>query len=80
MLVTIFNAQIPHVKGRNKPYNHAVDIRVPDDDEIDLPHIERKYRQLVGDIQYLSDRTRPDLEFETEGLAMASHRPTFRHY
>lgn len=80
MRAKISNAQIPDAKGRHTPYDYAADIRAPGEDDIDLPHTEGKYHQLVGDLRYLIDRKRPDLVFVKERLAMASHRATVRHW
>lgn len=67
-------------KVRHTQYDYAANIRAPGEDAIELPHTEGKYWQLVGDLRYLSDRTRPDLAFVTACLAMESHSPTVRNW
>lgn len=38
------------------------------------------YRQLVGDLRYLADTTRPDLAMAASKLGGANHAPTARHF
>lgn len=68
-----------NVNGLSTPYDYSAEIRAPYNDVIDLPQTERIYRQLVGDIRYLTESRRPELAFVNACLSMARHRPKLRY-
>lgn len=80
VLTKIANASIAAINERQNTYNYGEDLRTPMPHETALPSMAPKLRQIVGDLRYLCDRTRPDLPFITEILGGEMHLPTTRHW
>ncbi|GBN23739.1 Retrovirus-related Pol polyprotein from transposon TNT 1-94, partial [Araneus ventricosus] len=63
------SVKTPIVKGEDKsfpPTNEQIDITM--------------YRELIGELLYLANRTRPDISFVTCYLSQFNHKPEKRHY
>lgn len=77
---TIANADMSSANGKLTPYTYQNDLHAPCPDDTHMPHTIDKFRQIVGDMRYLADSTRPDLAFITTKLGAAMHAPTARHW
>lgn len=77
---TLANASMSECNPRQTPYNNGELICPPHSGDTNTPQHHEKYRQLVGDLRYLADSTRPDLTFVTGKLGAALHQPTARHW
>ncbi|GBN88543.1 Retrovirus-related Pol polyprotein from transposon TNT 1-94, partial [Araneus ventricosus] len=63
------SVKTPIVKGEDKsfpPTNEQIDITM--------------YQELIGELLYLANRTRPDISFVTCYLSQFNHEPEKRHY
>ncbi|GBM88941.1 Retrovirus-related Pol polyprotein from transposon TNT 1-94 [Araneus ventricosus] len=63
------SVKTPIVKGEDKsfpPTNELIDITM--------------YQELIGELLYLANRTRPDISFVTRYLSQFNHKPEKRHY
>nr|GBN20086.1 Retrovirus-related Pol polyprotein from transposon TNT 1-94 [Araneus ventricosus] len=63
------SVKTPIVKGEDKsfpPTNELIDITM--------------YQELIGELLYLANRTRPDISFVTCYLSQFNHKPEKRHY
>ncbi|GBM40519.1 Retrovirus-related Pol polyprotein from transposon RE1 [Araneus ventricosus] len=63
------SVKTPIVKGEGKsfpPSNELIDITM--------------YQELIGELLYLANRTRPDISFVTCYLSQFHHKPEKRHY
>ena len=60
------------------PFDGYNDIRPADDDEELID--ERQYQQLVGELIFLNQATRPDLSFAISKLFQFCNKPIRRHY
>ncbi|GBM29160.1 Retrovirus-related Pol polyprotein from transposon TNT 1-94 [Araneus ventricosus] len=63
------SVKTPIVKGEDKsfpPTNELIDITM--------------YQELIGELLYLANRTRPDVSFVTCYLSQFNHKPEKRHY
>lgn len=77
---TIENANMAAANGRCTPYGTTEELHPPVASDQKMPDTIDKYRQLVGDLRYLADCTRPDLTYITGKLGAAAHSPTHRHW
>ena len=61
-------------------YSDGIDLSPPGPDEPQDDTIRTTYREVIGELRYLTDCTRPELQFFINALARASHKPTQRHW
>lgn len=59
MLAKISNEDMENADERQTKMDFGAKIRPPDDEDVYLPHAEAKCRQIVGNLRYLTDCTRP---------------------
>lgn len=78
--VTIENANMAFCNGCKTPYINTTELHSPTADDIHMPASIDNYRQIVGDLRYLADSTRPDLTYITAKLGGGLQAPTERHW
>lgn len=76
----IENAGMKTANGRLTPYVYSANLRAPDDNDDKVPRMAHSFRQLIGDLRYLTDSTRPDLGYITYKLGVEKPTPTTRHW
>lgn len=77
---TIQNTDMATENGRLTPYNKTEELQTPREIDYHMNVTKDKYRQLVGDLRYLADWTRPDLELITSKLANYLPPSTHRNW
>lgn len=75
---TIENAGMATSNGYLTPFDYILNLRAPDAEDDKVPHVFDNFRQLIGNLRYLTDSTRPELGYITSKLCMAMHTPTTR--
>lgn len=76
----ITNANMFNAKPIESLYSDGIDLSSPSESDQIYLSIATHYRETVGELRYLTDSTRPDLQFYTNCLARANHKPTIRHW
>lgn len=62
------------------PYLSVTELNSATDEDKLMPNTMEKYQKLIGDLRYLNDNTRPDVEYVTDKLVDATKCPTKRHW
>lgn len=62
------------------PYYDGLGLHGPTNDDVSRPDLLDVFRTVAGDMKYLADWTRPDLEFIFSRLGGATHAPTELHW
>ena len=52
----------------------------PKETDVYMPNITAVYRQILGELRWIADCTRPDITFAVSKLAVAMMKPTKRHW
>lgn len=60
---TLADAGMEQGNPKYKPYLDGVDYHATPDEDEDMSHTAPKFKQLVGDLRYLADCTRPDISY-----------------
>lgn len=58
----------------------SVSLHPPDEFNTPVPEKRQLFLQIVGDLRYIADSTRPDIMFTVNRLAQALQNPTTRHW
>ena len=68
-------------KGNPPPYQDVIRFHgATEQDDPLSKHTQRKeYQQILGDLRYIADSTRPDIYFVVNRLLVASNAPTKRY-
>lgn len=77
---TLNDAGMLRANGKHTPYPNNTSYHPPTPQDIELPERQENYMQLVGDLRYIADCTRPDLAYIFGLLGAALSRPTVRHW
>ena len=77
---TLADTGLTNANGKSTPYPHGHLYHPPNMDDTPFPDVENKFMQLVGDLRYLANLTRPDLSFVVGRLGAAMANPTTRHW
>lgn len=76
---TIENANMEKVNGRHTPFAFDTELHAPTSDDTPMTEVADSHRQLLVDMWYLDDCTRPDVALNTGKLTAAVHKPKQRH-
>ena len=68
--------------GKPTPYQDGIRLHGPtDQDEPLSKHSQlQEYQQILGDLRYIADSTRPDIYFVIIRMSVAAKAPTTRHW
>lgn len=65
--------------GRHMNYHFDIQLHPPTENDTPLSEVAETYRQLVGDLHYIVDNTRLDLDYVTGKVGTAKNQPTTRN-
>lgn len=77
---TLTNARMKHCNGPLMPYNHMESLHPSEPNDTHCFDTIEHYPQLVGDLRYLADCQRPDLEYAKDKIGCATQSPTTRQW
>lgn len=77
---TLQDADMLMANGKHTPYPTNESYHPPSTEDTEQPETRDKYMQIIGDIRYIADSTRPDLAYVAGRLGAAMSRPTTRHW
>lgn len=77
---TLQHANMINANGKSTPFPSDMEYHAPNKEDTYVPETLYKCRQLVGDLRYIADSTRPDIGFVVGRLGTAMGQPTIRHW
>ena len=69
-----------HANGKHTPYVDGSNLHPPRKDETEAPVSAKKFQQILGELRYIADSTRPDIYYAANRLGSAAKNPTQRHW
>lgn len=65
--------------GRNTPHVDVSKYHGPEETDQLIPQHKTKYQEVLVELRYIADCTRPDITFYVNKLSCATQKPTERH-
>lgn len=69
-----------HVNGTRKPYSKEESYYAPTKGDVMLPEKTQEYQNIIGNLRYLANSTRPDLLYVVGRLGASMATPSARHW
>lgn len=66
--------------GKSTSYAVGTHYHDPDDNDKRIPPRKANYQQVLGELRYLAECTRPDITFVVNRISCANHGPTMLHW
>lgn len=77
---TLADAGMEQCNSKRTPYPDGIAYHQPSDEDTAQPRTKTKYKQLVVELRFLADCTRPDIAYVVGRLGTAAANPTNRHW
>ena len=74
------HARMTEANGKDTPHASGVKYHPATFDDKTVPHLTGTFQNIVGELRYITDCTRPDINFYVNKLSAAMHNPTRRHW
>ena len=66
--------------GKHTPYVDGGTLHPPNPNDKPATISAKQYQQILGEVRYIADSTRPDIYYAAKRLASAAKEPTQRHW